>query len=146
MGTTAMSVPESPEVVSQTSKEIIGLYRLFCATENDKHREAVSGRVEALVRDPARAIRLAKLWASLIVEPIRHQFDLSVPGAGIYLSPADPETPLEDGETFAGMFVTAALHHDDQTADQVVHDLGGLEPDQLRIFMGLLLAMVANTE
>lgn len=139
-----VSVPESLEVVHQASKEIVGLHRLFVTTQAPRHRDALTVRLDALVDQPLRAARMAAVWAETVFGPLRENFDLDDPNAGIFVAPTSTDEELERGEVLVGAFATAVLRRDATMAGQVMHELATDEPKQLRIFLGLLLAMVSN--
>lgn len=79
-----------------------------------------------------------------VVDPIRDQFNLEDPSAGIYFS---SNQPMTDGEAMAGMFLNSLLRY---RFDQAREQFEQLEEaavfdgeNDLRGFLGFILAMAS---
>lgn len=133
-----VSYPCSPEVIEQEARHLQGLW-LDVAQRRRKAHRALTAALNDLSLDADRTYRVSLTWASDAVDPIRHEFSLDDPTAGISLETVDKPRP---GEQAVAQFLNAVLRQEDVVARNVVivvmREFGVWE---LRVFLSLLLAV-----
>ena len=136
-------VPESPEVIEQAARHLHALYLRVWRGDTTVHRDALTREMTWLCAVPSRALRVAMILGVATVYPMRHQFDLDDPEAGLYFS-SDSGADPEPGEAAAAVFLNHVLRYDYDAACETFGDLVTDEAaSEIRNFLGLVLAVAS---
>ena len=132
-----VDVPESPEVIAQTVKDLTTLYLRIKRGGGHPYERGLSLVLSRLAMRPGQALQVAYALGHQLVEPIRSELNLDDPAAGIFF---ESHSNPRGGEFAAAMFVNMLLRERFAEADQSFDAIHG-DPEEVYCFLGLLLAV-----
>jgi hypothetical protein len=132
------SYPPSPEVIVQEARHLQELWAEAAYPRRRRAGKALVAAIDSLSGDLERTLRVSLTWAGDAVDPIRDEFQLDDPAAGISLETADSPTK---GEQAVAVFLNAVLRENHTDARECILTVQTYGIWEVRIFLSLLLAV-----